>query len=89
MPGAETLRPPLGHIGMIVGTRAPEAVWRPLASTNPMFISGICPSGCVSMFAVPFTAPGCARAHTASPGTPLPLTVRRWKFPASSSKPSR
>ncbi|MGP1397806.1 MAG: alpha/beta fold hydrolase [Inquilinaceae bacterium] len=31
MAGAKTLRPTLGHIGMVVGGRAPDQVWRPLA----------------------------------------------------------
>lgn len=29
-PAASLLEPPLGHVGMVVGSRAPEAVWRPL-----------------------------------------------------------
>ncbi len=29
-PGARLLEPPLGHVGMVVGSRAREAVWRPL-----------------------------------------------------------
>jgi polyhydroxyalkanoate synthase len=32
MPGAEVVRPPLGHIGMVVGSRAPTAVWPTLAA---------------------------------------------------------
>ncbi|MBI3451670.1 MAG: alpha/beta fold hydrolase, partial [Rhodospirillales bacterium] len=32
IPGAETLAPPLGHIGMMVGGRATETLWRPLAA---------------------------------------------------------
>lgn len=32
LPHAETMQPPLGHIGMIVGSRAPERLWRPLAA---------------------------------------------------------
>jgi polyhydroxyalkanoate synthase len=32
LPQAETLQPPLGHIGMIVGSRALELLWRPLAA---------------------------------------------------------
>jgi polyhydroxyalkanoate synthase len=32
IPGAETFTPPAGHIGMVVGGTAPEAVWPPLAS---------------------------------------------------------
>ncbi|MGE5145413.1 MAG: alpha/beta hydrolase, partial [Candidatus Eiseniibacteriota bacterium] len=32
IPGAETMTPPAGHIGMVVGGTAPEAVWAPLAS---------------------------------------------------------
>lgn len=31
MTDAKTLRPTLGHIGMVVGGRAPDQVWRPLA----------------------------------------------------------
>jgi polyhydroxyalkanoate synthase len=31
IPGAETRVPPAGHIGMVVGGGAPEAVWAPLA----------------------------------------------------------
>lgn len=31
MPGAEVVNPPLGHIGMVVGSRGPAVVWRPLA----------------------------------------------------------
>ncbi|HZH27918.1 MAG TPA: alpha/beta fold hydrolase [Azospirillaceae bacterium] len=31
IPGGRVLSPPLGHIGMVVGRRAPEAVWAPLA----------------------------------------------------------
>ncbi|WP_207455364.1 alpha/beta fold hydrolase [Azospirillum sp. SYSU D00513] len=30
IPGARTLHPPLGHIGMVVSTRAEEEVWQPL-----------------------------------------------------------
>ncbi len=30
LPQAERIAPPLGHIGMIVGRRAPATVWRPL-----------------------------------------------------------
>src|SRR6185437_4308257 len=29
LPAAERLVPPLGHIGMIVGRRAPDEVWQP------------------------------------------------------------
>lgn len=32
MAGAEVMTPPLGHIGMIVGSRAPAQVWLPLAN---------------------------------------------------------
>ena len=32
MPGSERLEPPLGHIGMMVGGSARQAVWEPLAS---------------------------------------------------------
>ena len=32
IPGAETMTPPAGHIGMVVGGTAPEAVWAPLAA---------------------------------------------------------
>ena len=32
IPGAETLTPPAGHIGMVVGGTAPETVWAPLAA---------------------------------------------------------
>ncbi len=32
IPGAETLMPPLGHIGMVVSAGAKAAVWRPLAA---------------------------------------------------------
>ncbi len=31
IPGTETVRPPLGHIGMVVSAGASAAVWRPLA----------------------------------------------------------
>lgn len=31
IPGAETLAPPAGHIGMVVGSAARDAVWAPLA----------------------------------------------------------
>jgi len=31
LPAAERLQPPLGHIGMMVGGEAPQAVWQPLA----------------------------------------------------------
>ncbi|MEM9013237.1 MAG: alpha/beta fold hydrolase [Pseudomonadota bacterium] len=31
IPGAQTLRPTSGHVGMIVGRAAPDRVWRPLA----------------------------------------------------------
>ena len=31
IPGASTLRPPFGHIGMMASAKAPEAVWRPIA----------------------------------------------------------
>jgi polyhydroxyalkanoate synthase len=31
LPRAESLTPPLGHIGMVVAREAPAAVWRPLA----------------------------------------------------------
>ena len=31
IPGATTFAPPLGHIGMVVGGRAPTTVWEPLA----------------------------------------------------------
>ncbi len=30
LPQAEVLQPDLGHIGIVVGSKAPEAVWRPL-----------------------------------------------------------
>lgn len=32
IPGAERIDPPLGHIGMVVGRRAEQALWRPLAA---------------------------------------------------------
>ncbi|HLI12241.1 MAG TPA: alpha/beta fold hydrolase [Alphaproteobacteria bacterium] len=32
IPGAERLQPSLGHIGMVVGGRAPRALWQPLAA---------------------------------------------------------
>jgi poly[(R)-3-hydroxyalkanoate] polymerase subunit PhaC len=32
IPGAETMTPPAGHIGMVVGGTAPAAVWAPLAA---------------------------------------------------------
>jgi polyhydroxyalkanoate synthase len=32
IPGAEILRPSSGHIGMVVGGRAAETVWTPLAA---------------------------------------------------------
>lgn len=32
LPRGELLAPPLGHIGMIVGSRAPRASWRPIAA---------------------------------------------------------
>jgi polyhydroxyalkanoate synthase len=32
IPGAVVLTPPLGHIGMVVGARAPAALWQPLAA---------------------------------------------------------
>jgi polyhydroxyalkanoate synthase len=31
LPQAELLAPPLGHIGMVVGGRAPRASWNPVA----------------------------------------------------------
>ena len=31
MPHATLLKPPLGHIGMVVGSQAPAALWQPLA----------------------------------------------------------
>lgn len=30
-PGADVLQPPLGHIGMMVGSAAPVDVWVPIA----------------------------------------------------------
>ena len=30
LPRAEVLQPDLGHIGLLVGSKAPEAVWRPV-----------------------------------------------------------
>ena len=30
IPGAEQIEPPSGHIGMIVGNRAPKGLWEPL-----------------------------------------------------------
>lgn len=30
LPGARQLRPPLGHVGMITGARAPSEVWQPV-----------------------------------------------------------
>ena len=32
LPRAEVCRPPLGHIGMVVGGRAQRSVWNPLAA---------------------------------------------------------
>jgi len=32
LPNATVLRPPLGHIGMMVGADAPQAVWQPIAA---------------------------------------------------------
>jgi polyhydroxyalkanoate synthase len=32
LPRAQLLAPPLGHIGMVVGRRAPRAAWRPIAA---------------------------------------------------------
>jgi polyhydroxyalkanoate synthase len=32
IPGAELLRPPLGHIGMVASGRAQELAWQPLAA---------------------------------------------------------
>jgi polyhydroxyalkanoate synthase len=31
IPQAHVLLPPSGHIGMVVGSRAEEGLWRPLA----------------------------------------------------------
>jgi len=31
LPRATTLRPPLGHIGMMASAAAPELIWAPIA----------------------------------------------------------
>jgi polyhydroxyalkanoate synthase subunit PhaC len=38
--GADVLQPPLGHIGMVVGARAPALMWRPLMDWLDRCIAG-------------------------------------------------
>jgi polyhydroxyalkanoate synthase len=44
LPGAEILRPAAGHIGMVAGRNAPEALWRPLGDWLCAQTAG--PRGC-------------------------------------------
>jgi hypothetical protein len=63
-------------------TSESKAVWRPVRVTGPMFISGGEPSTGVAMFAVPNTAPLCARASTGSPPRPPRPKFCSWKLPS-------